>query len=352
MPERGWRLGLTYKDAGVDIDAGDELVEMIRPAVLRTMRPECIGGIGGFGGLFAVDLKKYREPVLVSGTDGVGTKLKIAFASNRHDTVGFDLVAMSVNDVLVTGAEPVFFLDYFATGRLQKDLAAKIIVGIADACLEAGCALIGGETAELPGFYAEGEYDLAGFAVGVVERSAIIDGRTIVPGDQVIGIASSGLHSNGYSLARRALLGEMKLGLSDRFPGSDRTVAEVLLVPTKIYAKPVLAAMRDVALKGLAHITGSGLPGNVPRVLPAGTKAVLDQSRWEVPHVFRAMEEGAGISRNEMYRTFNMGVGMVAIVDADGVDKTLAEFAAKGLKAWHIGEVVAGAGEPSAEILD
>ncbi|MBI5527570.1 MAG: phosphoribosylformylglycinamidine cyclo-ligase [Deltaproteobacteria bacterium] len=343
-------MGLTYKDAGVDIEAGDELVEMIRPAIERTRRPECIGGIGGFGGLFKIDLARYREPVLVSGTDGVGTKLKVAFAANRHDTVGYDLVAMSVNDVLVTGAEPVFFLDYFATGRLEKDLAAKVIVGIADACVEAGCALIGGETAELPGFYADGEYDLAGFAVGVVERSNIIDGGTIAPGDQVIGLASSGLHSNGYSLARRALLGEMKLKLDDAFPGSDRTVGDVLLTPTRIYAKPVLAVMRNVTPKGLAHITGSGLPGNVPRGLPDGTKVVLHQSRWEVPQVFRVMEEGAGISRDEMYRTFNMGVGMAVIVGAGDVDKALAGFAGQRLVAWHIGEVAASGGEPTVEI--
>jgi phosphoribosylformylglycinamidine cyclo-ligase len=301
--------------------------------------------------MFEVDLKKYREPVLVSGTDGVGTKLKIAFAMDRHDTVGFDLVAMSVNDILVTGAEPVFFLDYYATGRLEKAVAAKVIIGIARACKEAGCALIGGETAELPGFYAEGEYDLAGCAVGIVERSGIIDGRDIVPGDSILGLASSGLHSNGYSLARRAILVEMKLGLLDRPQGFDCTIGEELLRPTTIYVKPVLEALKTVPLKGLAHITGSGLPGNIPRVLPAGTAARLHEGSWPVPRIFGFIGEGAGVSRREMYGTFNMGIGMAVVVASGDTVRAEGCFSRLGVKAWKIGEVVSGTGEPSVEIV-
>jgi phosphoribosylformylglycinamidine cyclo-ligase len=345
------KMGLTYKDSGVDIEAGDALVEMIKPSIARTMRPEVIGGLGGFAGLFALDLKKYREPVLVSGTDGVGTKLKIAFMTGVHDTVGIDLVAMCVNDVLVTGAEPAFFLDYFATGRLDTGTAAQVIRGIANGCAQSGCALIGGETAELPSMYADGEYDLAGFAVGVAERSEILDGSAVRVGDQVVGLASTGLHSNGYSLARRALFVEMKCGLSDRPAGLERTVGEELLVPTRIYVKPVLEVMGRLNIKALAHITGSGLPGNVPRALPRGVSARLFESRWEVPPIFRVIAEGAGVERAEMFNTFNMGIGMIAVVEKDSVGECLEMFRGLGVRAWHIGEIRESAGEPAAEVL-
>jgi phosphoribosylformylglycinamidine cyclo-ligase len=343
-------MALTYKDSGVDIEAGDAFVEMIKPSIARTMRPEVMGGLGGFAGLFAIDLKKYREPVLVSGTDGVGTKLKVAFATGIHDTVGIDLVAMSVNDVLVTGAEPVFFLDYFGTGRLDTGVAAKVVSGVAEGCAQAGCALVGGETAELPSMYADGEYDLAGFAVGIVERSKILDPARIAPGDQIIGLASSGLHSNGFSLARRALFVEMKKGVFDRVEGLNRPLGEELLTPTRIYVKPVLKAMQEVDVKGLAHITGSGLPGNVPRVMPANTVARLWQSRWRIPEIFRVMEEGAGITRDEMYRTFNMGIGMIAVVAKDDVGRAIDAFTRVGEQASHIGEIAPGSGEAVVEI--
>src|SRR5512142_1252782 len=304
-------MALTYRDAGVDIDEGDRLVELIKPHARPTLRPEVLAGIGGFGGLFALDVKKYREPVLVSGTDGVGTKLKIAFAADRHDTIGIDLVAMCVNDIAVVGAEPLFFLDYFATGKLRAEQGALVVKGIAEGCRQAGCALIGGETAELPGFYAGGEYDLAGFAVGCVERARIVDGRAVAPGDVVIGVASSGLHSNGYSLARKALLDRHPLDW--RPPElAGRTVAEALLEPTRIYARDVLALLESVEVKSLAHITGGGLPGNVPRNLPDGTKAVLDARRWPRPPIFDLVQREGEVPWDEMFRTFNMGLGLVA----------------------------------------
>src|SRR5512138_615720 len=277
-------MALTYRDAGVDIDEGDRLVELIKPHARPTLRPEVLAGIGGFGGLFALDVKKYREPVLVSGTDGVGTKLKVAFAANRHGTIGQDLVAMCVNDIAVVGAEPLFFLDYFATGKLDAAQGAEVVKGIAEGCRIAGCSLIGGETAELPGFYAGGEYDLAGFAVGCVERSRIVDGRSVVAGDVVVGIASSGLHSNGYSLARKALLDKYALGTRFDVLGG-RTLADALLEPTRIYAKDVLALLEQVPVKAFAHVTGGGLPGNVPRNLPDGTRAVLEEARWPRPAI-------------------------------------------------------------------
>src|SRR5512133_2500426 len=306
-------MTVTYRDAGVDIDEGDRMVELIKPLARPTLRPEVVAGIGGFGGLFALDVKKYREPVLVSGTDGVGTKLKVAFAADRHDTIGQDLVAMCVNDVAVVGAEPLFFLDYFATGKLAADHAAQVVKGIAEGCRIAGCALIGGETAELPGFYAQGEYDLAGFSVGCVERSKIVDGTRVAPGDVVIGIASSGLHSNGYSLARKALLEKHPLDAKlDALGG--KTLADVLLEPTRIYAQDVLALLEAVPVKAFAHITGGGLPGNVPRTLPDGTRAVLDERRWPRPPVFDLVENEGGVPHDEMVRTFNMGLGLVAVV--------------------------------------
>jgi len=301
---------ITYRDAGVDIDAGDRLVEAIKPLARRTLRPEVLAGIGGFGALFEIS-KKYREPVLVAGTDGVGTKLKLAFELNRHDTVGIDLVAMSVNDVLVQGAEPVFFLDYFACGRLDVAVATEVVRGIARGCEMAGCALIGGETAEMPGMYAEGEYDLAGFAVGIVEKARIIDGRTIGPGDALLGLASSGAHSNGYSLIRR-VLERAKPDLQSDFHG--RALGAALLEPTRIYVKPLLELMQQVNVKALAHITGGGLLENVPRVLPQNACAVVDTSAWQLPPLFAWLQQQAGIDDEEMHRVFNCGIGMVVAV--------------------------------------
>ena len=338
---------MSYRDAGVDIDAGDALVEAIKPNARRTMRPEVLAGIGGFGALVEIS-KKYREPVLVAGTDGVGTKLKLAFHLNRHDTVGIDLVAMSVNDVLVQGAEPLFFLDYFACGKLDVATATEVIKGIARGCELAGCALIGGETAEMPSMYPAGEYDLAGFAVGVVEKSAIIDGSSIVAGDAVLGLASSGAHSNGYSLIR-AVIERAKPDLQADFDG--RPLAEVLLEPTRIYVKDVLALLDTVEVRGLAHITGSGLPGNVPRCLPDGTRAVLEARRWTRPAVFDWLQRLGGVSDSEMDSTFNMGLGMVAVVPAAAVQPALALLAARGLPAWEVGRVEASSGEPTAVVV-
>ncbi|HEY6002274.1 MAG TPA: phosphoribosylformylglycinamidine cyclo-ligase [Anaeromyxobacter sp.] len=342
-------MALTYRDAGVDMDEGDRLVERIKPYARPTLRPEVLAGIGGFGGLFAIDVKKYREPVLVSGTDGVGTKLKVAFAADRHDTIGQDLVAMCVNDVAVVGAEPLFFLDYYATGKLSAEKGAEVVKGIAEGCRIAGCALIGGETAELPGFYAEGEYDLAGFAVGCVERSRIVDGRGVVPGDLVLGIASTGLHSNGYSLARKALLDRWPLG--QRFEAlGGKTLADALLEPTRIYAKDVLALLEKVRVKAFAHITGGGLPGNVPRNMPDGTRAVLEERRWPRPAIFDLVEKEGQVPREEMYRTFNMGLGLVAIVAPSDEAAAHAALRERGLGAWTVGAVEKGEGEATCEV--
>ncbi|HTT72001.1 MAG TPA: phosphoribosylformylglycinamidine cyclo-ligase, partial [Anaeromyxobacteraceae bacterium] len=309
-----------------------------------------LAGIGGFGGLFALDLGRFKEPVLVSGTDGVGTKLKVAFAAARHDTVGIDLVAMCVNDVVVVGAEPLFFLDYFATGKLAAEQAVLVVRGIAEGCRQAGCALIGGETAELPGFYAAGEYDLAGFAVGCVERSRLLDGHAVVPGDLVLGIASSGLHSNGYSLARRALLERHPLDWAPpELEGS--TLAEALLVPTRIYAKAVLALLSSVEVKALAHITGGGLPGNVPRNLPEGTRAVLDERRWPRPPIFDLVAREGAVPREEMLRTFNLGLGLVAVVPAASAEAARAVLAQEGLESWVVGGIERGAGEATCEVI-
>jgi len=342
-------MALTYRDAGVDIDEGDRLVELIKPFARKTLRPEVLGGIGGFGGLFAIDVKKYKEPVLVSGTDGVGTKLKVAFAAGRHDTIGQDLVAMCVNDVAVVGAEPLFFLDYFATGKLAAEKAAQVVKGIADGCALAGCALIGGETAELPGFYAAGEYDLAGFAVGCVERSRIVDGTTVAPGDLVVGIASSGLHSNGYSLARKALLERHPLDRTFEILGG-ATLADALLVPTRIYAKDVLALLEEVRVGAFAHVTGGGLPGNVPRSLPEGTRAVLEEKRWPRPPIFDLVEKEGRVPRDEMYRTFNMGLGLVAVVAPGDEAKVHAVLRSRGLDAWTVGSIEKGEGEATCEV--
>jgi phosphoribosylformylglycinamidine cyclo-ligase len=336
----------TYRESGVDIDAGDAFVERIKPLVHSTFRPEVLTELGGFGGLFGFKADRYQEPVLVSGTDGVGTKLKIAFLMDRHDTVGVDLVAMCVNDIVVSGAEPLFFLDYFATGKLSITTAQEVIKGIAEGCRQAGCALIGGETAEMPSFYRDGEYDLAGFAVGVVEKSQIIDGRSIVPGDVLIGLASSGLHSNGYSLARHVLFEQAKLTVESLVPELNRTVGEELLTPTRIYVKPLLSLIRAFPIKGLAHITGGGMTDNLPRVLPSGVNARVDRRTWTVPPVFTVLSSLGKIEQEEMYRVFNMGIGMVLVVPSDVADAVIACAVDLGERAQVIGEIVAS---PSAE---
>jgi len=325
---------LTYKDAGVDIDAGNELVERIKPLVKRTMRPEVLAGLGGFGGMFALPPGRYREPVLVSGTDGVGTKLMLAQHLNRHETIGIDLVAMCVNDVLVQGAEPLFFLDYFACGKLDNDVASAVIGGIAEGCLQAGAALIGGETAEMPDMYREGEYDLAGFTVGAVERDDLIDGSGIAVGDAIIGIASSGPHSNGYSLIRKVL---------DRAPDEQIDgcpASERLLEPTRIYVKPILSLMQSIKVKGLAHITGGGITENIPRILHGSVDAEIDTGSWSRGPVFDWLSERGNIELAEMRRTFNCGVGMVVIVDAADAEKTVQFLGEQGESAWQIGQIV------------
>ena len=336
---------LTYRDAGVDIDAGDALVERIKPFAKRTMRPEVLAGIGGFGALFEIS-KKYREPVLVSGTDGVGTKLKLAFQLNRHDTVGQDLVAMSVNDILVQGAEPLFFLDYFACGRLELGTAATVIEGIARGCELAGCALIGGETAEMPSMYPDGEYDLAGFAVGAVEKSQIIDGKRIVAGDAVLGLASSGAHSNGYSLIRK-ILERAQLGAADYaadFHG--RSFADAIMAPTRIYVKSLLALMRELPVKGLAHITGGGLTGNVPRILPETLTARLSRAAWPLPPLFQWLQRQGQIADAEMHRVFNCGIGMVVVVAAEQCAAAVSLLQAAGETVYVLGSIAPrGAGE-------
>jgi len=342
------RPSLSYRDAGVDIEAGDALVERIKPFAKRTLRPEVLAGIGGFGGLVEIG-KRFREPVLVSGTDGVGTKLMLAFALDRHDTVGIDLVAMSVNDILVQGAEPLFFLDYFACGKLDVDVAAAVIKGIATGCEQAGCALIGGETAEMPGMYREGEYDLAGFAVGVVEKSGIIDGRSIVPGDAVLGIASSGPHSNGFSLIRRIVEAS---GADLHSPFDATTIGGALLAPTRIYVKPVLALMHDMPVKGMAHITGGGLLENVPRMLPPGMQARLSRSTWERPTIFDWLQRHGNVADDEMHRVFNCGVGMVVVVAAQHADRALKLLDGAGEHARRIGNIVAQpAGEAATVVV-
>jgi phosphoribosylformylglycinamidine cyclo-ligase len=332
--------GLSYRDAGVDIDAGDALVEAIKPHARRTLRPEVLAGIGGFGALCRIP-EKFRQPVLVSGTDGVGTKLKLAFRFQRHGTVGIDLVAMSVNDVLVQGAEPLFFLDYFACGRLDKRVAAQVIKGIADGCELAGCALIGGETAEMPGMYPEGEYDLAGFCVGVVEQERIIDGRSIRPGDVLVGLAASGPHSNGYSLIRR-IVGEQSLAPE---------LVDSLMQPTRIYVKPVLRLAAALPVKGLAHITGGGLVGNVPRILPAGTRAVIRKAAWPRPAVFSWLQQAGGVAEDEMFRVFNCGIGMVIVVAPEQLAPAMERLRRDGELAYEIGRIEPASGEPEALVI-
>ena len=342
------RKPLTYKDAGVDIDAGEALVERIGPLVARTRRREVLAGLGGFGGLFALPPGRWHEPVLVSGTDGVGTKLKLAQQLGRHDEIGIDLVAMCVNDVVVQGAEPLFFLDYFACGRLDVDVAARVIGGIARGCEEAGAALIGGETAEMPDMYAIGEYDLAGFCVGAVERDELVDGRAVAAGDVVLGLASSGPHSNGFSLIRRVLerVEEPRLGDgTPRYPSLDGTpLVDLLLAPTRIYVKPLLALASKVKIKAMAHITGGGITENLPRVLPEGVHARVDVNAWRAGALFDWLAETGGIAAEEMRRTFNCGIGMTVIVARHEAPAALAELAALGETAFEIGEIAEGPG--------
>jgi phosphoribosylformylglycinamidine cyclo-ligase len=327
---------LTYRGAGVDVDEGDALVEAIKPIAAATRREGVLTGIGGFGALFQVPPGRFREPVLVAGTDGVGTKLKLAIELDRHDSVGIDLVAMCANDVLVQGAEPLFFLDYFATGQLDKRIAVAVIAGIGEGCRQAGAALIGGETAEMPGMYARGDYDLAGFCVGVVEKDRIIDGTTVKPDDALIGVASSGPHSNGFSLIRKILQrNQMPLGQS--FEG--RTLGDELLVPTRIYVKSLLELMRTVPVHACAHITGGGMTGNVPRVLPEGMRAVIDSRAWKRPKIFDWIQEQGDIENDEMFRTFNCGIGMVLALDSNDIEKALITLRQAGETACVIGHI-------------
>lgn len=335
------KTSATYKEAGVDIEAGNTFVQKIKPLVKSTFRPEVMTEIGGFGGLFSLNTAKYKNPVLVSGTDGVGTKLKLAFLADRHDTVGIDLVAMCVNDIVVQGAEPLFFLDYLATGKLDPDKAAQVVAGIAEGCRQAGCALIGGETAEMPGFYADGEYDIAGFTVGVVEKDQIIDGSSITVGNKLIGIGSSGLHSNGYSLARRIIFDRMGLTVNDTLPDSDKTVGDELLTPTRIYVRAILNLLKDFRINGIAHITGGGLLENVPRVLPKGCAANVKLGSWVMPTIFSTLQKAGNVEQSEMYRTFNMGIGMVLAVTKSDVDDILSRLNGLGEQAWLLGEVKA-----------
>jgi phosphoribosylformylglycinamidine cyclo-ligase len=330
--------GLTYRDAGVDIDAGDELVERIKPLVRRTQRPEVLAGVGGFGALVGLP-QRYREPVLVSGTDGVGTKLRLAIDTGRHDRIGIDLVAMCVNDVAVQGAEPLFFLDYYATGKLSVEVATAVIGGIAEGCVQAGCALVGGETAEMPGMYHGGDYDLAGFCVGVVERSGVIDGSRVSAGDVIIGLASSGVHSNGYSLVRKLI---EVAGATDKTVVEGKLLFDRLLEPTRIYVKSMLALAAAVPVSGFAHITGGGLTDNIPRVLPDGLEAILHRSQWHRDPVFEWLAATGRIAAPEMHRTFNCGIGMVAIVPAQHAQRSLQLLDTLGESATMIGEIRAG----------
>ena len=332
---------LSYRDAGVDIDAGDSLVEKIKPYAKRTMRPEVLGDLGGFGALVEIS-QKYRQPVLVSGTDGVGTKLKLAFDWNKHDTIGIDLVAMSVNDILVQGAEPLFFLDYFACGKLDVERAASVIKGIAAGCEQSGCALIGGETAEMPGMYPDGEYDLAGFAVGVVEKDQIITGRDIVAGDVILGLASNGIHSNGYSLVRK-IIDHAQPNLDAELTPS-QTLREAILAPTRLYVKPILAALKQFTIKGMAHITGGGITENVPRILPDNTVANINSDSWSLPKLFQWLQHAGQVQMQEMYRTFNCGIGMVIIVDAKEATTIQQFLQQQGETVYQIGTVQARQG--------
>ncbi|AAM23860.1 phosphoribosylformylglycinamidine cyclo-ligase [Caldanaerobacter subterraneus subsp. tengcongensis MB4] len=332
---------MKYKDAGVNIDEGNKFVKMIKPFAEKTIKEGVLEGIGGFAALY--EIKNYKNPVLVSSTDGVGTKLKIAFMMDKHDTVGIDLVAMCVNDVIVVGAKPLFFLDYFATGKLESEKAIQVIKGVAEGCEIAGCALIGGETAELPGFYKEGEYDLAGFCVGIVEKEEIIDTSSMAIGDVVIGLSSSGLHSNGYSLVRKVFFEKNNFSIEDYVPDIGKTLGEVLLTPTKIYVKSV-EVLKGLKIKGMAHITGGGFIENIPRILRKGVSARIYKGSWEVPIIFDMIRRLGEIEEKEMYRTFNMGIGMVVIIDKEEVEKALKRLKEVGETAFVIGEIVEGEG--------
>ncbi|MBG9773874.1 MULTISPECIES: phosphoribosylformylglycinamidine cyclo-ligase [Brevibacillus] len=335
-------MSQAYKEAGVDIAAGNEAVERMKKHVRRTFRPEVMSGLGGFGALFRLNVAEYKQPVLVSGTDGVGTKLKLAFQMDQHDTIGIDAVAMCVNDVVVQGAEPLYFLDYVACDKVIPTKLESIVKGIADGCEQAGCALIGGETAEMPGMYAGGEYDIAGFTVGVVEESKIIDGSNIQAGDMLIGITSSGVHSNGFSLVRKVLLQDAGFSLHDQIEGFEKSLGEVLLTPTKIYVKPILSLLKQVDVKGMAHITGGGFTENIPRMLPDGLQASITLGSWPVLPIFKLIEKTGNINQQDMFLTFNMGIGMVLAVaqkDAEYVLKMLQEA---GEEAYLIGDVQQG----------
>ncbi|MGH2332091.1 phosphoribosylformylglycinamidine cyclo-ligase [Thermoanaerobacter mathranii] len=332
---------MNYKDAGVNIDEGNKLVEMIKPIAKQTLNEYVLEGIGGFAGL--IEIKNYKNPVLISSTDGVGTKLKIAFMMDKHDTVGIDLVAMCVNDIIVTGAKPLFFLDYFATGKLKSETAVEVIKGIAEGCKIAGCALIGGETAELPGFYKEGEYDLAGFCVGIAEKEELIDRKLIKEGDAIIGLASSGIHSNGYSLVRKIFFEKNNFSVKDFIPELGINLGEALLTPTKIYVKSI-EALKGLKIKGMAHITGGGFIDNIPRILRKSIAAKINKGSWEIPAIFNLIQRLGDIEEREMYRTFNMGIGMVVIVDPSDVDKALEKLNGIGEKAYIIGEIVESEG--------
>jgi phosphoribosylformylglycinamidine cyclo-ligase len=340
---------LSYRDAGVDIDAGNSLVERIKPIVRKTFRPGVLTGLGGFGALFELPLDRYREPVLVSATDGVGTKLKLALDLKRHDTIGIDLVAMCVNDIVVTGAEPLFFLDYYATGHLDLDVATDVIRGIAAGCELAGAALTGGETAEMPGMYAQEDYDLAGFCVGIVEKSRVIQPDSVKAGDVLLGLASSGPHSNGYSLIRK-ILEVTQADLAGTF-GSG-TLGDALLAPTRIYVKPLLELQRQLPVHALAHITGGGLLENIPRVLPPGTRALIDGDSWELPAIFDWLQKQGNVAKKEMLRTFNCGVGMVVCVAEADAESALEILAQQGETAWHLGRIEPGEGDPTVNLVD
>ena len=339
QPTPTLNASLSYKDAGVDIEAGDLLVDRIKSVAKRTMRPEVMGGLGGFGALCKIP-KGYDEPVLVSGTDGVSTKLKLALQLNRHDTIGIDLVAMCVNDLLVCGAEPLFFLDYYATGHLNVDVAANVVTGIGEGCLQAGCALVGGETAEMPGMYEGEDYDLAGFCVGVVEERKIIDGKKVQAGDVLIGVASSGAHSNGYSLIRK-IIEVRQAPLDTQIDG--KSLADLVMTPTKIYVKPLLDLAKKIDLHAMAHITGGGLPGNLPRVLPDGMRAQVNTASWQWPPLFKWLQLQGNVDTYEMYRTFNCGVGMVLVVSAADAPTALDHLTAAGESAWIMGSIEADA---------
>jgi len=342
MSENNKAESLSYRDAGVDIDAGNQFIEKIRSSVASTMRPEVLGGLGGFGGMFELPVDRYKKPVLVSGTDGVGTKLKLAIDLNKHDTIGIDLVAMCVNDILVLGAEPLFFLDYYATGELKAEIAASVVAGIADGCRQSGASLIGGETAEMPGMYSKGDYDLAGFCVGVVEKEAIIDGSKVNEGDTMIALASSGPHSNGYSLIRK-VIEVSKATLSQDCGGV--SLGEALLAPTRIYVSSILSVLKTIDIHAMAHITGGGLSENIPRVLPAATQAVIQKNSWEFPEVFKWLQRSGNIEQSEMTRTFNCGVGMVIIVASEDADDAIDLFTRCGETAWRLGQIEKQTGE-------